>query len=214
MSHKLLVDILLILSLLFLMTYELIGALNHELTGILMFILFIIHHVFNKNYLINLNKGKKSCVRYYNNSLIILISFCFIGSMISGIISSRHLFTFLNLKSNYVINRIHMLSAYWDYVFMSMHLGCHFQMFKLILINKKVLAYKYLKIFHYVILIYGIYAFFKLDIINYLFLKNQFFILGDNEHLIVYLFNYVAIMYLFAYLSMNIKKYLSKYRLL
>ena len=43
--------------------------------------------------------------------------------------------------------------------------------------------------------------FFKRDIASYLFLKNQFFLLGDNEHLLLYLFDYMSIMFSFATLS-------------
>lgn len=57
------------------------------------------------------------------------------------------------------------------------------------------------KIIFILIFAYGIYAFFKRDIASYLFLKNQFFLLGDNEHLLLYLFDYMSIMFSFATLS-------------
>ena len=57
------------------------------------------------------------------------------------------------------------------------------------------------KIIFILIFAYGIYAFFKRDIASYLFLKNQFFLLGDNEHLPLYLFDYMSIMFSFTTLS-------------
>ena len=65
-----------------------------------------------------------------------------VGSIVSGVIVSRHLFAFLNIKSTYAANRIHMLSAYWGFVFMSLHLGLHFNMILLMIKKKKQLSPK------------------------------------------------------------------------
>ena len=202
---KLLVDNLLTLSLLFLMSYSLVGEKVHEIIGILMFILFIIHHIFNRRYLKNICIVNKNLTGYFKNSLILLIFICFIGSMLSGIIESRYLFVFLNIKSSFLTNRIHMLSAYWGFVFMSMHLGCHFKMLKSIFRSKNLPFSNLFKIINILILLYGINAFFKMNILDYLFLKNYFFILDDGDNLLLYVFNYMAIMYSIAYITMLIK---------
>lgn len=97
-----------------------------------------------------------------------------------------------------------MLSAYWGFIFMSLHLGLHFNMILLMIKKKKQLSPKVktaFKIIFILIFAYGIYAFFNRDIASYLFLKNQFFFLGDNEHLLLYLFDYMSIMFSFATLS-------------
>ena len=194
---RILVDVLLSISLLFLMSYSLVGEKAHEIIGILMFILFVIHLIFNRKYMKNVNKNLKG---YFQSRLIFLMFICFVGSMLSGIIESRYLFVFLNMKSSFFINRVHMLSAYWGFVFMSMHLGCHFKMFKPIFVKKKVsFNILFLKIINILILLYGIYSFFNMNILDYLFLKNYFFILNDSENLFLYIFNYMAIMYSIAY---------------
>ena len=179
---KPLIDILMTFALLLLMSYELLGSTAHEVVGVVMFVLFVIHHALNINWAKHLAKGRQTPIRIFQNILVLLVLVSFIGSIVSGVIVSRHLFVFLNIKSTYAANRIHMLSAYWGFVFMSLHLGLHFNMILLIFA-------------------YGIYAFFKRDIASYLFLKNQFFLLGDNEHLLLYLFDYMSIMFSFATLS-------------
>ncbi len=45
---KIAVDIAMTAVLLLLMTYELIGQVSHELLGIIMFVLFILHHILNE----------------------------------------------------------------------------------------------------------------------------------------------------------------------
>lgn len=57
---KIFVDVLMMLAILFLMSYELLGSLQHEIVGIIMFILFIIHHALNVNWAKNLTKGRQT----------------------------------------------------------------------------------------------------------------------------------------------------------
>ena len=54
---KIVVDIVMKVMLLFLMTYELIGAATHEWLGIGMFGLFIIHHILNRKWSHYIFKG-------------------------------------------------------------------------------------------------------------------------------------------------------------
>lgn len=196
------IDTLLTIALLLLMSYELLGSTAHEFVGIVMFVLFVIHHILNINWVKHLTKGKKTPIRIYQNLIVLLVLISFIGSIGSGIIISRHVFTFLNINSSWTANRIHMLSVYWGFVLMSLHLGLHFNLImsaikKHFPIKVKII----LKAICIVLFAYGIFAFVKRDIANYLFLKNQFFILGDNENLLLYILDYIFIMFSFATLS-------------
>lgn len=58
---KIVVDIGMTVMLLFLMTYELIGAAAHEWLGIGMFVLFITHHILNQNGFDVFSKGNIHC---------------------------------------------------------------------------------------------------------------------------------------------------------
>lgn len=106
---KSIVDIMMTIALLFLMSYELIGSTAHEIVGTVMFVLLIVHHILNIHWAKSLFKGRQTPLRIFQNLLVVLILICMLGSIISGIIISRHIFTFLNIKSTYVANRIHML---------------------------------------------------------------------------------------------------------
>ncbi len=180
---KPIIDILMTFALLLLMSYELLGSTAHEVVGVAMFVLFVVHHALNINWAKHLTKGRQTPIRIFQNILVLLVLISFVGSIVSGVIVSRHLFTFLNIKSTYAANRIHMLSAYWGFIFMSLHLGLHFNMILLMIKKKKQLSPKVRTVFKIIFILifaYGIYAFFKRDIASYLFLKNQFFLLGDN----------------------------------
>ena len=162
---KPIIDILMTFALLLLMSYELLGSTAHEVVGVAMFVLFVVHHALNINWAKHLAKGRQTPIRIFQNILVLLVLISFVGSIVSGVIVSRHLFVFLNIKQ---------------------------------LSQKTKTAFKIIFI---LIFAYGIYAFFKRDIASYLFLKNQFSLLGDNEHLLLYLFDYMSIMFSFATLS-------------
>ena len=113
---KPLIDILMTFALLLLMSYELLGSTAHEVVGVVMFVLFVVHHALNINWAKHLTKGRQTPIRIFQNILVLLVLISFVGSIVSGVIVSRHLFAFLNIKSTYTANRIHMLSAYWGFI--------------------------------------------------------------------------------------------------
>lgn len=210
---KIVVDVLMTLAILFLMSYELLGTQQHEIVGAVMFVLFVIHHILNVNWAKNLTKGRQTPIRIFQNILVILVLVSLIASAVSGVIISRYLFKFLSLPYSAIISRIHMLSAYWGFVFMSMHLGLHFNMILQILKKKKHFSKAIkatAKILTAMLFAYGIFAFFKRDIAGYLFLKNQFFVLGDNELLPLYIFDYMTVMFSFALMGHGISSLLRK----
>ena len=58
--------------------------------------------------------------------VLILLSMC--GSMVSGILLSRHALSFLPVSGGTFARNLHMLCAYWGFVLMSLHLGLHWSM--------------------------------------------------------------------------------------
>ena len=123
---KIAVDLLMTIALLLLMPYEMTGEAAHEWIGAGMFLLFIIHHILNRKWTGNLVKGRYTPMRAAQTVLVILILICMLGSMVSGIILSRHLFAFLDIRGLSSQARvIHMTCAYWGFVLMSLHLGIH-----------------------------------------------------------------------------------------
>ena len=139
---KPIIDILMTFALLLLMSYELLGSTAHEVVGVAMFVLFVVHHALNINWAKHLAKGRQTPIRIFQNILVLFVLISFVCSIVSGVIVSRHLFAFLNIKSTYAANRIHMLSAYWGFIFMSLHLGLHFNMILLMIKKKKQLSPK------------------------------------------------------------------------
>ena len=123
------VDIGMTVALMFLMTYEMIGQALHEWLGIGMFLMFVIHHVLNRRWFGVLLKGKYTPFRIWQTMLVVSVLLSMIGSMVSGAIISRSVLSFLPIHGGSSFGRkLHMLSAYWGVVLMSLNFGLPWSM--------------------------------------------------------------------------------------
>lgn len=195
---KIAVDVLMTAALLFLMTYERIGQAVHEWLGIGSFLLFVLHHILNRNWHRGLFKGRYTTLRIMRTALVVLILLSMCGSMVSGILLSRHALSFLPVSGGTFARNLHMLCAYWGFVLMSLHLGLHWSM--VVGMAKKLVAKPsrsrrmILRSAALLIAGYGVYAFFKRGIGSYMILANQFAFFDFEEPLLWFLLDYMACM--------------------
>lgn len=202
MILKLAVDIGMTAALLLLMAYELVGQAAHEWIGIGMFVLFVIHHILNGSWIRNLLRGRYNPVRIMQTGLVLLILCAMAGLMVSGIILSRHALSFLPIKGGRSFARnLHMLSAYWGFVLMSVHLGFHWSMMmgmaKKLFPKPSAVRKWVLRILALVIAGYGVYAFIRRDIGIYMLLRSHFVFFDYEEPLVFFYLDYIAVMGLF-----------------
>nr|WP_195282425.1 DUF4405 domain-containing protein [Harryflintia acetispora] len=210
-------DLGLTVCLICLMTYELIGQSAHEWIGAGMFALFLLHHALNWNWCRNLLKGTYTAYRILQTVLVFLILFSMLGSMASGIVLSRHVFSFLPISGGRSWARIlHMLCAYWGFVLMSLHLGLHWGMMMGVarrLIKKSEKSKSWLIRFPaFLIAGYGAFAFFHRGIGSYMLLKNTFVFFDFEEPLLFFLLDYIAVMGLFILIGYYLSEALKKLR--
>ena len=213
---KISIDITLTVMLILLMAYELVGQSTHEWIGILMFLMFALHHVMNRRWICNINKGQWTILRIWQTALVVWIFVTMIGSMISGILLSRTVFVFLSVPAGQsVARKVHMICAYWGLVGMSLHLGFHWNMMLSIVekyIELSVRKRKWMfRIFAAFLMIVGIIAFLRRDVGSYMLLKNEFVFFNYEEPLIFFFLDYITIMGMFVcighYLTCGLKKY-------
>lgn len=193
-------------ALLLLMAYQLIGEEAHEWIGVIMFVLFVMHHLLNRAWSRNVLKGRYTTRRYIQDFLVLLILLCMIGSMISGVILSRYVFVPLNITRGAAAARnVHMLCAYWGFILMSIHLGFHWNMIVAMVTRAfpKAVAGSILvaRIIAVLIAVYGGIAFVKRDFWNYMTLKNHFAFYDFSEPVLLFLLDYLAVMGLFVVLG-------------
>lgn len=215
-KFKVEIDILLTVALLLLMPYELVGETAHEWIGVGMFAVLIIHHILNRKWTGHIGKGKYTPVRIIQTILVCLLVISILGSMLSGIILSRHVFDFINIRGiSALAGRVHMTCAYWGFVLMSLHLGIHWRMIMSAagkqssrLDNGKLQHIRsgILRILGAAVALYGAYAFVKRNIASYLFLQVHFVFFDYTEPVIFYIMDYTAAMGMLVFLGYYLNK--------
>ena len=169
----------------------------HEILGVGLFVLWGVHIALNRRWYGAIFHGKYNPYRVMQTVINCCILICTIFLMISGIILSNHIFTFLNIQGGLGFARIaHLLASHWYYLFMSLHIGLHvgrlFQNVTAKIIPCIILA---------LISAYGIYAFIARGVWKYLILQQQFFFFDLERGYILFAIDYISIIILFATIS-------------
>ncbi len=200
---RMIVNVGMTIVLLGLMSYSLIGETTHEILGTIMTVLFIVHHILNRKWFTALNKGRYSAFRICQTILVFLMLVSLVMSAVSGIIISKHLYVFLGLSQGMSLARsVHIVCAYANFILMSLHLGLHWNSMISAMVPKDKQSSKtlwwILRIIAIAIAGYGIYAFIKRQIGEYLFLQQQYVSFDTSEPIILFYLDYIAIMVLFV----------------
>lgn len=205
---KLAVDILMTVLLLLLMGYQFWGEAAHEWIGAGILALFIAHHLLNLNWHKSIFKEKYTVFRTLSLYVDVLILVVMLAQMYSGIVMSRYVFSFLQIKGGMSFaRRFHILGSYWGFLLMSLHLGLHWNMI-IDMLRKNISFLKSSKVSKVLSPIiglavagYGIYAFIKRDFFTYLFLKSEFVFLDYSEPKILFYIDYLALMGLCIFIA-------------
>lgn len=205
---KIAVDVLMTLALFFLMGYSLWGEKAHEWVGTGLFCLFIIHHVANGYWHKTIGKGKYHTLRLVTLCVDCLLFVAMLAQMYSAVVMSRYVFAFLPFHGNLsAARRLHLLGAYWGFLFMGLHLGLHWNLV-LNLCRKVTGSKKQSKsrgIFAFLIGAgvagYGVWALIRRELPVYLFLQSAFVFFDDSEPKLLFYLDYLALMGLCVFLA-------------
>lgn len=194
MKKKLIVDILMFILMLLEFSRLFTGAFLHELIGIVLLILVIVHLILNKNYILNIRKAKynvRSIIMLITNILLII---SFLLTIVLGILSSQETLTFLNIH-NLTIVKLHKILGNVSLIIIGVHLGINFNaMFGKItkLIKNNIVNY----ILGIVIIIFGVYSSIKVDLIKHVIGEYGFGIKEGN--IIINILEYLSIILMFT----------------
>lgn len=187
-KSRIIIDVLMYIVFIILMGHHITENKIHEILGIVMFILFIIHNILNLKFYKTIFKGKYNLKRFCLTSIDILLLICFIGIIISSINISSDVFKFLNIQTKSWGLKLHMLSTSWGFIVMSIHLGLHLKPL-LNKINTKMkkstFEYIYYLLFA-VLIIYGIYSFIKQNYISDMFILSPFKVYNFDESPVIF----------------------------
>ena len=175
-----------------LMAYSLIGETFHEAAGVAMLALFIAHHVLNRGWLRGLFRGRYRPFRAFQTAVDLLLYLVMVCLPLSGILMSRHLFTFLPAAGLAAGARtVHLPAACWGFLLMSLHLGLHLDR----MIKKPP---RWLKGAAAAAAAYGVFAFFRRGLPGYLFLRSRFAFFDASQPRLWFFADYLAILVLFS----------------
>ena len=180
---RIIIDVLMYFIFIVLMGHHITGDKIHEILGIVIFILFIIHHIINIEFYKTVFKGRYTYKRVFLTSIDVILLICFVGIIVSSINISSEVFNYLNIQTMSWGLKLHMLSTSWGFVIMSIHLGLHLNS----LLNKtnakmKDSSFEYIYYLLFLLLIiYGIYNFIKQNYISDMFILNPFKVYNLSE---------------------------------
>lgn len=205
---KIALDVLMTLALLFLMGYQFWGDAPHEWVGVGTFVLFTVHHLLNGSWHKSLLRGKYTPMRVLMLCIDALVLTAMLLQLYSGIVMSRHVFSFLEIKGGMMLaRRLHILGAYWGFALISLHLGLHWNMlmgmakkrFGMVKPSKSRAIVLFLS--GLVIAAYGLVVFLHRELPSYMLLQNEFVFLDYDELKLLFYLDYLAMMGLFVFLA-------------
>jgi len=212
---KIIIDVCMTVCLLFLMPYSLLGETLHEWLGIVMFVLFVTHHVLNRKWMAAVTKGKYTPFRIVQTLIVFVMLVLMLGSMVSGVLLSNHIFRVVRIAgSSMAARQVHMFCAYFGMLVMSVHLGLHWNM--VVNMTGKLFLYPSAKrtwIARAIAILlagYGVYAGHKRQIGAYLLMKMHFVFYDYTENVLFFVFDYMAVMAFIVFITYYVSKFLRK----
>jgi hypothetical protein len=123
MLIRMVIDVTMTILMLVAMAYQITGNTIHELVGVVLLILFVVHNILNRRWY------KAILMRRYNvrRILSIAVNLLFLVSMAVVIISSvpisSNIFPYIPVENDMILRQIHVQTSYWGFLFMAVHIG-------------------------------------------------------------------------------------------
>lgn len=209
-------DVLMFFTLFLVMGVQFFGSLRHEIFGTAMFLFVALHLLFNRKWFAGLLCGSWNAARIFRTVLNISLVADIVCVMASGMMLSRHLFAFFPFDGGMsVARKMHLSATSFLFVLAAFHLGLHANGIvnrtrRFASIQNCAWVLKMLLALDVLGLAYGIFAFIKRDVLDYLFLRTLFPFLDAEEPKILFYADYAAMFLAFASISFWMVKILAK----
>jgi Domain of unknown function (DUF4405) len=110
------------------LAYDRLGNITHEIIGTVMFALLIAHNTFNRRWYARASKSGRNLRGWVNVVVIVLLLSTMLALLVTSLMISRSMFSFLPLSGGYIARQIHGLAAYWAFIIVSVHVGMRWSM--------------------------------------------------------------------------------------
>ena len=190
------------------MAYLLVGEEAHEWIGSGLALLFVLHNWLNRRWYAALFTGRYTPLRVFQTAVNLLCLVSMAAAAVSGAAMSRYIYDIPFLSGGASLARtVHILSAYWGYCFISLHLGLHWSMMLGMMKNT---AAQYaapqwitpaLRTVGAAAAVFGLRALMRHSLLDYMFLRNQFVFFDMERPLCLFFIDYLEIMALWAWIA-------------
>lgn len=109
--------------LLFAFAYFWQGNAAHELAGIGMFLLLVVHNIFHRRWFATLAKKPRARRGKFNIAVTLVLLTGMLALLATSLLISETLFAGLRLDDDFTVRQIHAGIAYWLLVIVAIHLG-------------------------------------------------------------------------------------------
>ncbi len=195
-KFRIILDVIMTCLFIILMGYYVTDNAVHEILGTIIFLLFIIHNILNIKWYKLIFKGKHNFQRIVHIIINLLLFIVMLGMMISGMMISSNVCTFLNISTTMFGRKLHMISTSWGFVLMAIHVGFHITgvMNKInVKIKKSIFEYVY----YFILMLlsgFGIYSFIDVKLWEDMFLINEFKFFDYEQSALLFYLKYVSIL--------------------
>lgn len=114
--------------LLFGLPYWWLGNIAHELAGTAMFLLVILHNVFNRRWYGTIPQARREARGLFNIAVTVLLLVAMLALLVTSVLISNALAGIMSAYGGFTVRQIHTLAAYWALVIVSVHLGLRWPM--------------------------------------------------------------------------------------
>lgn len=204
---RLVLDLLAVNLLLTAFAYDWFGNTAHEIIGTCMFALLISHNVFNRRWYSAVAKGWREPRIVFSRTITFSLLVTMLGLLVTSVITSQTVFSFLPVQSSFTARQLHMLIAYLVLFIAALHLGLQWSMIMRVMrqvlrvtTNTQIetLALRGLAM---VIAIYGVHSLFVVDIQSKLLMKITFSFWDFEAAAVEFILRHVAIFGLCAIIA-------------
>lgn len=207
-KFKICVDLMMTAALYGCMAYMLVGEEAHEWLGSGLALLFVLHNALNRKWYAALLTGRYTPLRLFQTAVNLLCLASMAAAAVSGAAMSRYIYDIPLLGGGASLARtVHMLAAYWGYCFISLHLGLHWSMMLGMMKNAAApqrapqWVTPLLRTAGAAAALLGAHALMRHNLLDYMFLRNQFVFFDTERPLYLFFLDYAAIMALWVWLA-------------
>ena len=189
------------------LAYWWLGNLAHEIFGTLLFALLITHIAVNRRWYGAAMRGRYGVTRVFNTVTIAGLAVTMATMLVTSFLISRDVFAFASLDGAFGVREIHMFTAYWVVLIVSVHLGFRWRMVMTVLarmfgiVETNIWRSVLLKAMVAIIAVFGVRSCFEMTFGSKLMLTYTLDMWDFNGSTLGFFVNYGSIMALVAALA-------------